>query len=275
MTKLFGSQLTDEQLAERRKGIGASDAGKILDGGPAWADLFLDKTGRTKDKRIMSPWDAALRHTTESLQCDWYEHKTGGEVGARGVAMLCLPWPVLRCTLDGLVGYPTEPSGLVFEAKHISEYTPDPINWAVAKYSGQIYHQMIVTGAEKGILSVIVGMSEPVWINFKLDPFFSEVYIARCREFWKFVETDTPPPGAEPLPPPIPHEDMRVEDFSTNNQFGDFAADWLENKLAAKKFELSAKGLKEMVKPDVRKAHGFGIEIARSKAGALTIKAKE
>lgn len=271
MTKLFGSQLTDEQLAERRKGIGASDAGKILDGGPAWADLWLDKTGRAKDKRIMSPWDAALRHTTEGLQLDWYEHKTGLST-LRGEALQFTDWPVLRCNLDGRS---LHPEYAVIEAKHLSEYTPNPINWAVAKYSGQVFHQMIVTGAEKGILSVIVGMKEPVWIDFKLDPFFSEVYIARCREFWKFVETDTPPPGAEPLPPPIPHEDMRVEDFSTNNQFGDFAADWLENKLAAKKFELSTKGLKEMVKPDVRKAHGFGIEIVKNKAGSLSIKEKE
>lgn len=280
MTKLFGSQLTPEQLEERRKGLGASDAKKIIDGGEAWIELWKDKTGRSTPKRIMGEWDAALRHTTEALQADWYEHKTGEMVKGRGKAVEYWGWPILRCTLDGMIYIPPDQGGSVqefgpFEAKHVSSFTPDPINWAIAQYTGQIQHQLIVTGTDNAILSIMVGMKEPELVKFTLDHFWAEAYIARCKEFWSYVETDTPPPGAEPMPVSIPIEAMREVDYSTSNEFGSFAAQWLETKLAAKSFQEAEKELKKLVEPDVRKAHGYGIEITRSKAGALTIKEKK
>lgn len=276
----FGSQLTPEQIEWRRQGIGASDAAKILAGGEEWATLWAIKTGRIVQPRIMSDWDAALRHTTEALQCDWYEHLTErkGNVQLRGHQMTYSEWPVLRCTLDGATSSDTVSDittiDTIFECKHLSEWTKDPINWAVEKYKGQLNHQMIVTGTDEAILSVIVGMKQPELVKLSLDPFFAEVYLARCKEFWGYVERDEPPPGATKLlepPKSIPIEEMRVIDFTGNNKFSDFAADWLENKLAAKKFESAAKGIKEMIEPDVREASGHGLTVKRTKTG-LTIK---
>lgn len=267
----FGSALTPEQIEWRRQGIGASDASKILEGGEAWAELWAIKTGRTEQKRIMSDWDAALRHTTEALQCDWYEHIAGIGVAARGDGVEYSDWPILRCHLDGLIlGFPRN---IVFECKHLSEWTKDPIDWAIEKYLPQCSHQMIVTGTDEAILSVLVGMKEPTQVKLTLDPFFAEVYLARCKEFWSYVERDEPPPGAEKLSAPksVPIEEMRTVSFEGNNQFADFAADWLTNKVAAKKFESAAKGIKEMIEPDVKEASGYGVTVKRNKSG-LTIK---
>lgn len=267
---IFGSQLTPEQLAERRKGVGASDAAKILAGGEAWVELWKDKTGREIPKRIMSEWDAAIRHITESLQCDWYEHKTGIKIVERGKACIYKGWPVLRCTLDG-TSY-TAPGFDVFECKHVSSFTPDAMNWAIDKYTPQLQHQMIVCGTDTGIMSVMVGMKEPELVNFTLDPFFAEAYITRCREFWNYVETDTPPPGAEAMSAPIPPEAFKVISFEGNNAFADFATDWLASQKAAKSFEKAAKGIKEMIPADVKEATGHGLKVVRSKAGSLSIK---
>jgi hypothetical protein len=132
---------------------------------------------------------------------------------------------------------------------------------------------MIVCGTDKAIMSVMVGMKEPELVNFTLDPFFAEAYIARCREFWRYVETDTPPPGgAEPMAAPVPPEDMREVDYSDSNEFCDFAVQWLENVASAKKFTAAEKGLKGIIEPDVKRAYGAGVEIKRSKSGSLTIK---
>lgn len=269
---IFGSQLTPEQLIERRKGIGASDAAKIIQGGPAWAELWKDKTGREVPKRIMSEWDAALRHCTEGLQCDWYEHKTGERVGSRGTAQVWDEWPVMRCTLDGL----TVSSSVVFEAKHVSQFTPDPINWAIEKYTPQVMHQMIVCKADKAVLSIVVGMAEPKWVTFTLDPFQVEAYLERCHEFWGYVERDEPPPGAEAMPlSVISYEEMKAVDLSGNNEFGAFADDWKNNKSAAKSFSDAEKALKGLVEPDVKLAFNDTIEIKRNKAGSLSIKERK
>jgi predicted phage-related endonuclease len=271
---IFGSALTPEQLAERRKGIGASEAAMILEGGEAWIQLWKSKTGRGEVPFKMSEWDKALRHTTEGLQADWYAHKTGLKVDYRGQSHSYEEWPVLRCTLDGFIIHP-EP--IVFEAKHLSPFTPgDPIEWAVNKYFPQVQHQMIVMDAGKAILSVIVGMNEPVTHTFTIDPFFKDVYIERCKEFWHFVETDEAPPGAEKFElPPIPYEKMREVDMAGSNEFASFAADWVQHQAAAKTFKSAEAGLKKLIEKDVKRAYGYTIEVKRNRAGALTIKGME
>jgi len=56
-----------------------------------------------------------------------------------------------------------------------------------------------------------------------------------------------------------------------NNAWSAHAADWLANQAAAKKFDAAAKGIKELIEPDVGFAYGHGIEVKRSGRG-LSIK---
>lgn len=263
--------LTETQLLARRSALGGSDAPKIMEGGDAWARLWEDKTGRVKPKAVMSEWDSALRHSSEVLQMDWYAHKTGHEVGRLGEIISCKEHPIIRATLDGY----DITDNIVLQAKHVSEWTPDPVNWCIEHYSAQVTHEMLACGTDKGMLLIIVGMKEPVWVNFTLDPFFAEAYITRCREFWTYVETDMPPTGAEPMPLPTPPEKMRAVDFDGNNMWSDLATSWLDSSGAAKKFDKAAKGIKEMIEPDIKLATGHGISVTRSKAGALSIKAEK
>jgi hypothetical protein len=46
----------------------------------------------------------------------------------------------------------------------------------------------------------------------------------------------------------------------------------LETRHAAKRHGSAVAALKDLVEPDVSRAFGHGIEVKRSKAGALTIK---
>jgi hypothetical protein len=57
-----------------------------------------------------------------------------------------------------------------------------------------------------------------------------------------------------------------------NNAWASSAADWLQHRLAAKKHAEATAGLKELVEDDVARAFGHGVEVKRSKAGALSIR---
>lgn len=256
--------LTKEQLAERRKGIGASDAAKIMAG--EFHALWLDKTGRSEPEDLSGVWAVQLGCATESLNLDWYERKTGGEAVARGEIYICPDHPFLRCTLDGF----DRKDRAVIEAKHVNGFSR--IEDVRERYFPQVQHQMIVTGARKAILTVIIGSNEPVLETIEYDDFWATDYLARAKEFWGYVERDEEPPQGKPMDiTPVAPEKMRTVDFTGNNEFAAQAADWLANQAAAKTFEGAAKALKAMVEPDVKLATGHGIAISRTGRG-LSIK---
>lgn len=255
--------LTKEALIERRKGIGASDAHKILSG--EWYGLWLDKTGRKEPDDLSGVFAVQLGHATEALNLDWMERQETVIIEHRGLVVVSPDHAFLRCTLDGFCHFQGKPT--VVQAKHVNPFSK--MDEVIARYTPQVIHEMICTRAPQAVLSVIVGCNEPVRTVIPFDEFFATDYIERCREFWGYVERDEEPPQGKPMEiaPLPPVEDMRTVDMSLNNRWASFATDWLENKEASDKFDAAAKALKELVEPDVRRAHGHGIEAVRNKRG--------
>jgi predicted phage-related endonuclease len=259
--------LTPEQLAERKKGIGASDAAKIVSGD--WFALWQNKTGAVPDEDLSDVFAVQLGVVTEELNLNWGERRTGAVIAHRGKAVVSKKHPFLRCTLDG---FDVE-NKTVWQAKHVNGFSK--IDEIRAKYVPQVTHEMIVTGCRKAILSVIIGTTEPVFEMVDLDTAFASQYIEQARDFWGYVERNEPPPQVGALATPAPPTVMRVVDMSGSNAWGSAAADWLSTKDHAKTFDKSVKDLKSMVEPDVREATGFGIIASRNKAGSISIKVKE
>lgn len=258
--------LTPEQAEARKHGIGGSEAAMIAAG--RWYQLWLVKTGRAEFKSPLTEWNAAMRHCTEPLNLDWYEHTTGNPLTRRGESVIGEK-PYIRATLDGFDE--TLPGPV--DAKHLSIWTPgDPIEWCYEHYFPQMQHQMYVTQTEKSALSVIVGVSEPEVVYVEYDPFWVEIYVEQCEQFWHYVETDQPPPDAPPLEIP-PYDTMRVVEMEGKNSWAAYAEDWLSSKTRAKLFAEASEALREMMPPDAKMASGHGIIITRTKGGALRIKA--
>jgi predicted phage-related endonuclease len=257
--------LTPEAVAGRCLGIGGSDAMKIVSGD--WYELFMEKTGRSEPDDLSGVWPVQLGIITESLNLDWYERKFDCKVSNRGCVAVHSTERFMRCTLDGWVaGVDT-----VIQAKHVNAFSK--IADVRERYTPQVMHEMIVTNAAKGVLSVIIGAAEPVYELIERDEFWEVDYIEKCREFWRYVEEDRAPEQGAPMEiaPAVPAL-MRVVDMTGNNAFAAHAATWTRFKSEAKAWETSAKELKALVEADVREASGYGITISRSKAGALTIK---
>lgn len=260
--------LTKAQLEARRLGIGSSDAYTIAAGTDQERyELWLDKTGKQPLKPPLKPWASALRHHSEPLILDWYEHVNSREVTRRGEAVLSREYPMLRCLLDGAdMSIPK-----VIDAKMLDAWFPNGLDGAREWYLWQIVHQMIVCQIPNGSLYVSLGMKEPIELAIEYDDFTAMQYIDRAREFWAYVQTGKEPPGApSPMAPPLPLEQMRKLDMTKEtcaNEWAFHAAGWLANEDAAKKFDAAAKGLKTLVGADVGEARGNGVYAKRDRRG--------
>jgi len=253
--------LTDAQIAARSKFIGGSDALKIVQG--EWFELWLQKTGRAESKSILSPWDSAVRHTLEPLILDWYEEQTGRAITRRGESVVHPKHYFMGCTLDGWDEKLAKP----IDAKALNIWTPKPLEWCIEHYTPQMHHQLIVCQASHAALHVSLGMKEPEPVEIELDEFFAAEYVEKCREFWRYVETDKEPPGAPPLTVPVPIERMRRVSMEGNNNWAIVAGFWLANKEPAAKFKRATEDLKAMIEPDVGEAFGHGVAVIRDKRG--------
>lgn len=259
--------LTAEQLAERRKGIGGSDAAIIASGTPEeWHALWLNKTGRAPDADLSDVFAVQLGLVTEELNLYWYERSKGRPVTRRGEAVICAAHDFLRCTLDGFDA--SVPA--IIQAKHVNGFTK--LDDCVAKYTPQVTHEMLVCGVADGFLSVIIGTDEPKVVPIEFDHWWSEEYLDRAKQFWAYVRENKEPPGAPkamsaPAPKPV-----RKIDFTGNNEWAFHAGAWIEHQTAAKKFKAAEAGLKALVEADVAEATGHGI-LAKRDGRGVTIKA--
>lgn len=262
--------LTPAQLLERRKGIGGSDARKIVDG--EWYELWLDKTGRKEPEDLSRVLAVQMGNATEEFNAYWYTLTTGRYVTCRGMVRQSRAHPFMRCSLDGLAcddDKPVHDADTVWQAKHVNAFSK--IEEVVARYTPQVTHEMIVCGLSMAVLSVFIGTDKYEAVEIEIDEFFAAQYVESCKRFWGFVERDEEPPGGPALAVPTAPEKMRKVSMADSNVWGNYAALWLSHKLPAEVFADATKRLKELVEADVSEASGHGIIAKRDKRG-LSIK---
>lgn len=258
--------LTDAQRKARDGKLTASRVGVLMTGDDAavlnlWREMVGDPAWVEDD--LSGVWPVQLGAHTESLNLDWYERTTGHALErGRSVTSPDLPWAA--ATLDGW----DVADRMCVEAKHVNNWAK--INDVIARYQPQLHWQMYVTQTDQAAMSVIIGASEPVVEIIQRDLDYMRELIARAADFWDCVTSLTPPVTLPPLAAPI--IPVKEVDMHGSNEWGSLAVDWVSNKIAAKAFEASAKGIKAMVAPDVVRAFGHGIEAKRAKNGAITIK---
>lgn len=263
--------LTAQQIQQRDGKLSASRIGVLMrDDAQAilnlWKEMIGDPSYVAED--LSDVWPVQLGSCTEELHLNWIQKKAGYPITRRGEVVVMNDNPWACATLDGWdtsLNCPTE-------CKHVGAYRK--LDDVRAYYAPQLHWQMIVTGSKKAILSIIFGAAEPIQEEIPYSAIYADELWSRAVQFMHCVENLTPPVVLAPIAAPIPISEMIEKDMSSSNAWGEHAVDWIENKLAAKKFEKSAQELKALVDNNVCRAHGKGIEIKRSKSGSLTIKEK-
>jgi len=263
---LYALEMDSVALIERNTGIGGSDANTILSGD---ADrimrLWREKRGEADPEDLSGVLPVMLGSWTEAFNRQWYERESGLQVSRVGAVEICKDHEWRRCTLDGYV----EAIGSVFEAKHVGAFRkPEEV---VESYMPQLQHNMAVSNTDRALLSVIFGNQKWEVYEIAYDWLYQEELLIAETRFWDCVKFGERPVPAlvPPAPKPVGIREMCLEG---NNAWAAAAADWLECREAAKRHTAAVSALKSMVEGDVTRAFGHGVEIRRSKAGALSIK---
>lgn len=249
--------------AARASGIGGSDVTRLMAGD--WLPLWEEKTGRMPGPDLEDVLPVKLGQFTEPFNAAWFTKQTGIAVSRDNCAGLVHPQHgFMRCNLDGIT------AGGIFEAKHTSAFSKS--EEIVERYFPQLQHNMIVTGVGNAYLSVIFGNHKWEYFEIAADPGYQIDLIAMETEFWSHVVADDPPMSQGAAPSiAIAFDDMREADMEGSNEWAAAAADWLEHRLASKTFTAATGSLKDLTEPDVKRAHGHGVETRRAKNGSIRI----
>jgi predicted phage-related endonuclease len=259
-------RMSQDQLISRSDFIGGSDANVILSGCPErLMRLWREKRGEEPAQDLSGNLPVMLGCWTEAFNRQWFEQCTQKSVMRLGEAVRCSRDSWRGCTLDGFV----EETGAVWEAKHTSSFAKS--DEVLGRYMPQLQHNMAVVGAERAYLSVLFGNSKWECFEVAADWLYQADLRDAERAFWECVRSGTPP-AAGPVPPAPKRVGVREVCLQGSNSWAAASADWLETRHAAKRHSSAVAALKDLVEPDVSRAFGHGIEVKRSKAGALTIK---
>lgn len=192
----------EEWLNIRKKGIGSSDAAAAVGLNPykSQLELWMEKTGRDAELPQLDPsddtsptfWGTIL----EPIVASHYTNKTGNRV-RRINAVLQHPDPELSWMLANI-----DREVIGVEDVQILECKTAGINgsrlWkeGVPEYVQlQVMHQLAVTGKQAADVAVLLGGQHLEIYRIERDETMIAQLIELERQFWHYVETDTPPPA--------------------------------------------------------------------------------
>ena len=199
----------EEWLAQRKLGIGGSDAAAILGLSP-WktnVQLWEEKTGRREDQDISDNPQVQYGvgcelHMREMFKLDFPEFK----VGHAEHAIIAHPeFPYLQASLDGMITDTDGKRGVLEIKTALLNSATDRAKWSgyvPQPYFVQVLHYMLVTGADFAIIKARLRSEwdETITIqerHYRFERADHENDIAylleREHDFWRHVETDTKP----------------------------------------------------------------------------------
>lgn len=190
----------DDWLAVRRAGIGGSDAAAAVGLNPYMSplELWLDKTGRAEglpgpdpnDTTAPTYWGTLLEPIVTAV----YTKQTGNRVRRVNAVLRHPTIPWMLANIDREVVGASDVQ--ILECKTAGEQGARPWRDGVPEYVElQVQHQLAVTGKTAAHVAVLLcGQALEV---FRVER--DDALIARLIEleerFWRYVETDTPPPA--------------------------------------------------------------------------------
>jgi putative phage-type endonuclease len=186
-----------EWLDRRKQSIGASEVAALLGLSPYESpySLWAKKVGIDPPSDDEPEW-VRWGHLIEPIICDEYARETGRKVIDHGryAVRYSETCPHLSATLDREVAAFDDRGPGVMDAKNAGFYKG--ADWDEAPpllYQVQVQAQLEVTGYQWGSLAVLIGGNTFRWCDIERDDVFIAMLRRKVAEFWRLVETNTPP----------------------------------------------------------------------------------
>ncbi|RIV48807.1 YqaJ viral recombinase family nuclease [Burkholderia pseudomallei] len=190
----------DDWLSVRRTGIGGSDAAAAVGLNPYTSalELWMEKTGRADGLPHANPndttsptyWGTLL----EPIVAASYTKQTGNRVRRVNAVLRhpTIPWMLANLDRE-IVGVPAVQ---ILECKTAGEFGSRLWRGGVPEYVQiQVQHQLAVTGKQAAHVAVLLcGQALEVHRIERDDALIGRLIELEAR-FWRFVESDTPPPA--------------------------------------------------------------------------------
>ena len=192
----------DEWLEVRKRGIGSSDAGTAVGLNPYQSplELWMIKTGRDSDMPKIDPndetsptyWGSLL----EPIVAAHYTKRTGNRVRKINAVLQHanpdLAWMLANIDREVVGANDVQ----ILECKTAGEFGARLWREGVPNYVVcQVQHQLAVTGKESADVCVLICGQEIRVYRIQRDDELIARLIELERQFWHYVETDTPPPA--------------------------------------------------------------------------------
>lgn len=183
----------EKWLEARAIGIGGSDAAVIMGMNPYKSpyQLWLEKTGQAEASDLSDNQYVYWGTKNEANIADWFQEETGKKVKRLGT-LQSREYPFMLANVDRtVVG---ENAGLEIKTAGISQYRKWKDDEIPDAYYCQCLHYMAVTGADYWYIAVLLGGNEAKWKRIERNEEDIQHLIMAETDFWKLVETRTPPP---------------------------------------------------------------------------------
>lgn len=192
----------EDWLEIRKQGIGSSDAAAAVGLNPykSQLELWMEKTGRDGNLPKVDPhdeesplyWGILLEHIVAAH----YTKRTGNRV-RRVNAVLQHPDPGLPWMLANIDREVTgAPDVQILECKTAGINGARLWRDGVPEYVQlQVHHQLAVTGKQAADVAVLLGGQHLEIHRIERDDRLIARLIELERQFWQYVESDTPPPA--------------------------------------------------------------------------------
>lgn len=260
----------DLWLAERRQGLGGTDAAAIV-GVSKWAtsyDVYLDKMGLAPPKEdTPQMW---FGRELEDIIARRYTEETGRRVWSPKQSFVHPKWSCLRVSPDRLVI--GERRGM--EVKTASVYTAD--EWGPAgtdlipdAYTVQCAHNMAVMDLDVWDVALLLGGSDYRTYTLHRDREFEALLVERCVRWWATHIIPNQPPAitdAESTSDLLARRFPR--DVGTYIDADDMAVQWLRQFVNARaevaRAEVYVEEAKNNLKAFLGEASGFKLPSGES-----------
>jgi len=250
----------DEWLTVRKNGIGSSDAAAAVGLNPYQSplELWMIKTGRDhllpkvdpNDESTPLYWGSLL----EPIVAAHYTRRTGNKVRKIN-AVLQHPDPDKAWMLANIdrevLG---APEVQILECKTAGEFGARLWKDGVPDYVlCQVQHQLAVTGKAAADVCVLVCGQEIRVFRVERDESLIANLIMLERAFWRYVETDTPPPadGSESAGKALqylyPHNIDEIVDFTQDTRMSTAFSDLISLQSEIALLEQHASQLKQTI----------------------------